>query len=98
MLLQLEITNADENLLKALKSVIKLYPNSKLKVKKEKLTVNGFTPKLKASLETPKYYTLETSPAIKKIDEKLEKNPQLKEQLEKELDEELKSYENRSHS
>lgn len=35
MNLTLQISNADENLLKALKSVINLYPQAKLKVKKE---------------------------------------------------------------
>jgi len=32
----LQITNADENLIKALKGVIKLYPQAKVKVNKEK--------------------------------------------------------------
>jgi len=31
----LQITNADENLIKALKGVIKLYPQAKVKVNKE---------------------------------------------------------------
>lgn len=37
MVLQLEITNADENLLKALKGVVRLYPHSRLKVLREKI-------------------------------------------------------------
>ena len=35
MQLTLQISNADENLLKALKGVVNLYPQAKLKVKKE---------------------------------------------------------------
>ncbi|TLD97397.1 hypothetical protein LS71_001200 [Helicobacter jaachi] len=55
MVLQLEITNADENLLKALKGVVRLYPQSKLKVKRQnskgqKLTVNGFTEEFEMEL------------------------------------------------
>lgn len=40
----LHITNADDNLLKALKGVINLYPQAKVKVKKEQdITANGYT-------------------------------------------------------
>ncbi|WP_110558963.1 hypothetical protein [Helicobacter cinaedi] len=40
----LHITNADDNLLKALKGVINLYPQAKVKVKKERdITANGYT-------------------------------------------------------
>lgn len=40
----LRITNADDNLIKAVKSVVNLYPQSELKIKKEKkLTINGYT-------------------------------------------------------
>lgn len=47
----LTIDNADDKLLKALKSVIKLYPNAKLKTqKKQKLTINGYTPEFEASI------------------------------------------------
>ena len=48
--------------------------------------------KIKESIDKPKYYTLETSPAIKAIDEWAKKNPKLAEQADKELEEELKSY------
>lgn len=44
MQLTLHITNADENLLKALKSVVHLHPQATLKVKKkEDITANGYT-------------------------------------------------------
>lgn len=40
----LQISNADENLLKALKGVINLYPQAKLRVKRgEDITLNGYT-------------------------------------------------------
>lgn len=48
--------------------------------------------KLKESLDSPKYYTLETSPAIKKIDEWAKQNPELAAQADKELEEEMKGY------
>lgn len=44
MQVTLHITNADENLLKALKSVVSLYPQAKLKIAKEQdITANGYT-------------------------------------------------------
>lgn len=42
MTLTLQIKNADENLLKALKGVINLHPEAKLSVKKEDITANGY--------------------------------------------------------
>lgn len=40
----LQISNADENLIKALKGVINLYPQAKLRVKRgEDITLNGYT-------------------------------------------------------
>lgn len=86
MQITLKITNADENLLKALKSVINLYPQARLKVKKEN------------SLDNERYYTLETSPAIKKIDEWAKDNPELATEADKELEEEMKGYCENCHS
>lgn len=48
--------------------------------------------KIKESLDSPKHYTLETSPAIKKIDEWAKQNPELAAQVDKELEEEMKGY------
>lgn len=47
----LHITNADENLLKAIKSVVNLYPQSKLRIKKnEEITQNGYTKAFESNL------------------------------------------------
>lgn len=54
--------------------------------------------KLKESLDSPKYYTLETSPAIKKIDKWAKQNPELAAQADKELEEEMKGYYENHHS
>lgn len=44
MQVTLHISNADENLLKALKGVVNLYPQAKLKIKKEQdATSNNYT-------------------------------------------------------
>lgn len=64
---------------------------------KESLSENGelikfLKSKLKESLDSPKHYTLETSPAIKKIDEWAKQNPELAAQADKELEEEMKGY------
>lgn len=48
--------------------------------------------KLKESLDSPKYYTLETSPAMKKNDEWAKSNPELAAQADRELEEEMKGY------
>lgn len=54
--------------------------------------------KLKESLEDseqkdePKFYTLETSPALKKIDKWAKENPELAAQIDKEFEEEMKGY------
>ena len=48
--------------------------------------------KIKESLDAPKHYTLETSPAIKKIDEWAKANPELAAQADRELEEEMKGY------
>lgn len=51
MQITLQITNADENLLKALKGVINLYPHAKVKVKKKQdITINGYTKKFEAEV------------------------------------------------
>ncbi|TLD95403.1 hypothetical protein LS71_008325 [Helicobacter jaachi] len=47
---------------------------------------------LKESLDSPKYYTLETSPALKKNDEWAKANPELAAQADKELEAEMKGY------
>ena len=47
----LKIINADDNLIKAVRSVVNLYPQAKLKVKKEKdLTINGYTKEFEAEI------------------------------------------------
>lgn len=47
----LQVSNADENLLKALRSVVNLHPQAKLRVKKEqKRTINGFTPEFEREI------------------------------------------------
>ncbi|RDU65783.1 hypothetical protein CQA53_05680 [Helicobacter didelphidarum] len=50
MQVTLKISNADEKLIKALKGVINLYPQAKLKVEKEELTENGYTPEFEAEV------------------------------------------------
>ena len=51
--------------------------------------------KLKESLDYPKYYTLETSPAMKKMKQWEKDNPQEAQQIRQELEEEMKGcYEN----
>ena len=46
-----KIINADDNLIKAVRSVVNLYPQAKLKVKKEKdLTINGYTKEFEAEI------------------------------------------------
>ncbi len=48
--------------------------------------------KIKESLDSPKYYTLETSPALKKIKQWEKQNPQEAEQVRQELEAEMKDY------
>ena len=48
--------------------------------------------KIKESLDSPKYYTLETSPALKKIKQWEQENPQEAQQIKQELEEEMKGY------
>lgn len=48
--------------------------------------------KIKESIDSPKHYTLETSPAMKKIEQWAKANPGLAAQADKELAEELKGY------
>ena len=51
MNLVLELKNGDEKLLKALKSIVNLHPNAKLKIKKkENLTINGYTEEFEKSI------------------------------------------------
>ena len=51
MNLVLELKNGDEKLLKALKSIVNLHPNAKLKIKKkENLTINGYTKEFEESV------------------------------------------------
>ena len=51
MNLVLELKNGDEKLLKALKSIVNLHPNAKLRVKKKKeLTINGYTKEFEESV------------------------------------------------
>lgn len=54
--------------------------------------------KLKESLDSPKYYTLETSPAIKKMKQWEKDNPQEAQQIRQELEEEMKGYYENHHS
>lgn len=84
----IEAKNLDETTLRAIKSVLKLNPQVKIKTKKEVENKQGFIKRL----NTPKYYTLETSPAIKKIDDWAKANPELAQQADKELEEEMKGY------
>ena len=48
--------------------------------------------KIKESIDKPKYYTLETSPAMKKFRKWRDENPEQAEQIAQELEEEMKSY------
>ncbi|RDU62111.1 hypothetical protein CQA53_09515 [Helicobacter didelphidarum] len=50
MQVTLQISNADEKLIKALKSVISIHPQAKLKIEQEKLTENGYTPEFEAEI------------------------------------------------
>ena len=54
--------------------------------------------KLKESLDSPKYYTLETSPAMKKMKQWEKDNPQEAQQIRQELEEEMKGYYENHHS
>ena len=51
MEITLKIQNVDENLIKAIRSVINLHPQATLKVKKrKKLTLNGYTKEFEAKI------------------------------------------------
>lgn len=71
------------------KSVTKLKADFNAKLKNKSELIKFLKAKLKEKIDKPKYYTLDTAPAIKEIDERLKKEPQLAEQLKRELDEEL---------
>lgn len=48
--------------------------------------------KIKESLDSPKYYTLEASPALKKNNEWAKANPEIAAQVDRELEAEMKGY------
>ena len=51
MQITLQIANADDNLLKAIKSVINLHPHAKLKVtKSQDITANGYSKEFEAEI------------------------------------------------
>lgn len=50
--------------------------------------------KKKKTIKEEKYYTLENSPAIKKIDKWAKENPKLAKQADKELEQEMQGYYN----
>lgn len=64
----------------------------KKEIKTQTDLVSFIKTKIKVSLNTPKYYTLETSPAIKKIDELAKANLELTQQAIKEYEEEKKQW------
>ena len=77
----LTLENPSDELLKALKSIIKM-ANVKFKLNKTK------------KLKEPEFYTLDNSPAIQKIDKWAQEHPELAKQAKIELEAEMKSYEN----
>ncbi len=54
--------------------------------------------KMKESLDKPKYYTLETSPAMKEFRQWRNENPQEAKQIEAELEAEMRGYNENNHS
>lgn len=75
-------------LINAEKKEEKLKADTEEKLKDIKELIKYLKAKIKKSLEVPKYYTLETSPAIKKIEKWEKENPELSAQIDRELAEE----------
>lgn len=82
------IENVKEEFLPAFRGLSKSI-NAKLKMSDEKKGL-----KKKKTIKKEKYYTLENSPAIKKIDKWAKENPELAKQADKELEQEMQGYYN----
>lgn len=86
------IENVKKEFLPAFRGLSKSI-NAKLKMRNEESEKT----KKKKTVKEEKYYTLENSPAIKKIDKWAKENPELAKQADKELEQEIREYHNASH-
>lgn len=80
------------SLINAEKKEQKLKAEAERKINETKELIKFLKAKIKESLDTPKYYTLENSPALKQIRKWEEENPQEAEKIKQELDAEMKGY------
>lgn len=86
------IENVKEEFLPAFRGLSKSI-NAKLKMSDEKKGL-----KKKKTIKKEKYYTLENSPAIKKIDKWEQENPKEAEKIRQELEQEMQGYYNANHN
>ena len=80
------------SLVKAEKEEEKIKKEMSQKLNDTKELIKFLKSKIKESLSPQKYYTLETSPAMKEIDKWAKENPELAAQADRELEEEMRGY------
>ena len=83
---------SQKQLLASLNNAEKKEQKIKNDMSKNKQLIKFLKSKIKESIDKPKYYTLETSPAMKKFRKWRDENPEQAEQIAQELEEEMKSY------